>query len=143
MNLTSNKAVFHHIFTVPDDAIDTNGHVNNVTYIQWMQDAAVRHSDACGGTAAMHACGGTWVVRSHSIEYLQPAYAGDDIDLATWVVDFRRVRSLRRYRFSHHKSGLVLAKGETLWVYVDGATGRPCTVPETVKNCFPLAPDIL
>ena len=29
---------------VPDTAIDANGHVNNVQYVQWMQDAAIAHS---------------------------------------------------------------------------------------------------
>ena len=31
---------------VPDDVVDANRHVNNVAYVQWMQDAATRHSDA-------------------------------------------------------------------------------------------------
>jgi len=29
------------IFTIPENVIDENGHVNNVAYVQWMQDAAV------------------------------------------------------------------------------------------------------
>ena len=59
-------------FAVPEGAIDRNGHVNNVAFVQWMQDAATRHFDSGGVTETMRAAGGTWVARAHKIEYLQP-----------------------------------------------------------------------
>jgi acyl-CoA thioester hydrolase len=128
--------VFRFQFTVPADAIDQNGHVNNVVYIQWMQDVAIRHSEASGGTAAMRAVGCTWVVRSHKIEYLSPAYAGDSLEVATWVASFQRVRSLRQYRFVRTSDARLLATGETEWVFVAATTGRPRAIPETVITCF-------
>jgi len=30
--------IFASSFTVPESVIDENGHVNNVAYVQWMQD---------------------------------------------------------------------------------------------------------
>ena len=66
--------IYRYEITVPKSAVDINGHVNNVVYVQWMQDVAVLHSDTVGGTRAMHAVGGTWVVHSHKIEYLSPAF---------------------------------------------------------------------
>jgi acyl-CoA thioester hydrolase len=130
--------VYCHEFTVPDDTVDENGHVNNVVYVQWMQDVAVLHSDATGGTAAMQAVGGTWVVRSHKVEYLRPAFAGDSIQALTWVVNFRRVRSLRQYKFVRPVDNTIVAKGETDWVFVDAQTGRPRTIPDDVTGAFHL-----
>jgi acyl-CoA thioester hydrolase len=127
-------------FRVTRDAIDQNGHVNNVVYIQWMQDLAIHHSEACGGTAAIEEMGCSWIVRSHKIDYLSPAYAGEHIVALTWVVDFRKVRSLRKYRFLRKEDGKVLAGGETDWVFVNSVSGRPCAIPEEVKACFPLLP---
>jgi len=43
---------------VPAEVVDGNGHVNNVAYVQWMQDAAIRHSRASGCTQATEAIGG-------------------------------------------------------------------------------------
>src|SRR3954454_6420100 len=81
-------------------SIDANGHANNVEFVRWMQDAAVAHADAAGCTAAtLAAAGGAWVVRSHRIEYLRPAFAGDRLAVVTWVADFRRAFSLRKYEF--------------------------------------------
>ena len=40
------------IITIPKSAIDENGHVNNVAYVQWMQDIAVEHYASIGGIQA-------------------------------------------------------------------------------------------
>ena len=132
--------VYEHEFDVGSDVIDPNGHVNNVAYVQWMQDAAVRHGDVRGLTAATREAGATWVIRSHRIDYLRPAMAGDRIKVMTWVADFRRAFSLRRYRFTRALDGTVLARGETDWVFVDVTTGRPRSVPEGLKSMFEVPP---
>lgn len=44
-------------FAIPDEAVDENGHVNNVIYVQWMQDAAIRHYEAMSGTQPTQAIG--------------------------------------------------------------------------------------
>ena len=38
--------------TIPNEVIDENGHVNNVVYVQWMQDIAVEHYSSIGGIQA-------------------------------------------------------------------------------------------
>lgn len=134
-------AVYRYRFTVPGEAIDRNGHVNNVEYVGWMQDVAVRHSDANRGTAPMHDSGGNWVVRTHRIDYLVPAVSGDEIEAFTWVATMSRVRSQRQYRFVRVRDGRVLVKGETDWVSVDGTTGKPRAIPDEVRRRFPMPPE--
>jgi acyl-CoA thioester hydrolase len=133
--------IYRYRFEVFEDVVDENGHVNNVVYVQWMQDAAVRHSDSSGCTRATQECGSTWVVRSHQIEYLRPAFAGDWVEVLTWVSDFRRVRSLRKYKFVRVADGTILAKGATDWVFVAADTGRPRGIPENVRTLFELVPE--
>jgi acyl-CoA thioester hydrolase len=122
--------------TVGPAAIDGNGHANNVEFVRWMQEAAVAHADAAGCTAATLAAGGAWVVRSHRIEYLRPAFAGDRLVVVTWVADFRRAFSLRKYEFVRPVDNSVLARGETDWVYVDAGTGRPRSIPDPIRAMF-------
>jgi acyl-CoA thioester hydrolase len=126
---------------VPAEAVDRNRHVNNVAYVQWMQDAAIQHSAATGCTRMTEALGATWVARMHRIEYLSPAFAGEAITVLTWVADFRKVRSLRRYRFIRAADQQVLAQGETDWVLVDVATGRPRGIPAELANLFEVVSD--
>lgn len=121
--------------TVPMDAIDENGHVNNVVYVQWMQDISVEHYASIGGIEAQ-GLDSTWVVRQHSIEYLLPAFAGEEIEIRTWVENIRKVRSLRKYEFLRKNDGKVLVKGETDWVFVDVKTGSPKAIPGEVEAVF-------
>lgn len=133
--------IFRHKFTVSPETIDENGHVNNVVYVQWMQDVAVLHSDAAGCTDMTRQIGAMWVARSHKIEYLSPAFAGDEIEALTWVADFRKVRSRRRYKFVRTADQTTLARGETDWVFMDAQAGRPRSIAENVKAAFDLLPD--
>jgi acyl-CoA thioester hydrolase len=121
---------------VPASAIDGLGHVNNVEYVRWMQDAATAHSDSLGCTAATRADGAMWVARRHAIEYLRPAFEGDRIEIRTWIDGSRRAFSSRRYEFHRPADGTLLAKAETEWVYVDAGTGRPRSIPEQVLSLF-------
>jgi acyl-CoA thioester hydrolase len=131
-------AIYREELTVPASAIDENGHVNNVAFVQWMQDVATRHFDAAGGRAAMHAVGGAWVVRSHNVEYLLPAFAGERLQVLTWVASFNRALSLRRYRFLRAADGKLLVRGETQWVFVSTATGRLLRIPAEIQRAFPI-----
>lgn len=128
---------FHsYTFVVPDSAIDGNGHASNIEFVRWTQDAAVDHATAVGCTAATQAAGCTWVVRSHSIDYLRPAFAGDWIEVRTWIADYRRAFSTRKYEFHRPADGALLARGETNWVYVDLASGRPRSIPAEIQALF-------
>jgi acyl-CoA thioester hydrolase len=81
------------------------------------------------------------VARSHHIEYLRPAYVGDTVNVQTWVVDAtRKSSSTRRYRMVREADGTVLARGETLWVFIDAQNGRPRSIPAEVIQCFEPVP---
>jgi acyl-CoA thioester hydrolase len=139
--VNNTNRVYTRLFTIPRDAIDENGHVNNVAYVQWMQDIAVEHYEAIGGTHPMRLAGATWVVREHKIEYFLPAFAGEEIEIKTWVENIRRARSLRKYEFVRKSDGRVLVQGETDWVFVDVKTGRPLPILEEVSKVFGLSQD--
>jgi acyl-CoA thioester hydrolase len=132
------EAIYREDLTVPESAIDENRHVNNVAFVQWMQDVATRHFDLAGGRAAMHAVGGAWVVRSHNVEYLLPAFAGERLQVLTWVASFNRALSLRRYRFLRASDGKLLVRGETQWAFVSTATGRLLRIPAELQQVFPI-----
>jgi acyl-CoA thioester hydrolase len=132
-----NFPVYKKVFTVPPSAIDENGHVNNVAYVQWMQDIAVEHYSSIGGIEAQGP-DATWVVREHKIEYLLPAFAGEELEIRTWVENIRRVRSLRKYEFVRKADSKLLVRGETDWVFVDTRTGGLRAIPEEVASVFGL-----
>lgn len=129
------SSVYSRNFIIPRSSIDANGHVNNVAYVQWMQDIAVEHYSSIGGVIAQGP-DATWVVREHRVEYLLPAFAGEELEIRTWVENVRRVRSLRKYEFFRKSDGKLLVRGETDWVFVELRTGRPLAIPDEVSSVF-------
>jgi len=134
------SSVYSKTVFIPKTSIDENGHVNNVAYVQWMQDIAVEHYSSIGGVTAQGS-DATWVVREHRIEYLLPAFEGEEIEIRTWVENLRRVRSLRKYEFVRKLDNKVLVRGETDWVFMDLKTGRPIPIPAQVVQVFGRDPE--
>lgn len=125
--------------TVPAAAIDDNDHVNNVVYVQWLQDVATAHADRAGyGVARCLELGGTWVVRAHSIEYLGGALLGDRLRLETWVAELGRSGCQRRYRIVRESDGRVLVRAQSHYVYISTATQRPQALPQTLLELITL-----
>ena len=132
--MTHSPSIYSHVFQVPESALDQNGHVNNVVYVQWMQDLAIDHYQARGGHEVELDTKMTWVAHTHHIEYFKPAFAGDEIRAVTWVSDFKAASSLRCYRFLRSADNTLLAKGETDWVFVDAERGRPRRIPLAITQ---------
>jgi acyl-CoA thioester hydrolase len=98
--------IFEYQHVVGPDEIDELGHANNVVYVAWLQDAALAHCAALGWTAQRYQkLGLGWVARSHKIEYLKPAFAGDLVVVQTWVATMQKVTSIRRYQIIREKKG--------------------------------------
>ena len=136
------RGVFVHSFTVSGESIDVNGHVNNLEYLRWMQEVATMHSAAQGWPLERYLrTKTTWVVRSHSIQYLRPAFAGDSISLLTWIAGFNDRMSPRRYLFWRLSDQKILARAETIWVFVDASTGNPIRIPDDFKSAFEVIGD--
>jgi len=134
----SYPSIFTYTFTVPQSVIDENGHVNNVAYVQWMQDAAIRHGEAVGYKQPENT---GWFVREHRIEYFLSAFSGDELEVHAWLSEIKRIRLHRRYEFIRKSDGKTVAKGETDWVYVDAKTGRPIAIPADIQELFPVTAD--
>ena len=132
--------IFRQELIVSADAVDEFRHVNNQRYIAWMQEVATAHSAANGWPMERYlGIGAAWVVRSHFIEYLRPAFAGDALDIDTWASSLALREVTRTYRF--RRADQLLARAETKGVYVDIRSGRPKRIPEELLASFVAVPD--
>ena len=60
---------FHHPHRARPDEEDENGHVSNVSYVRWIQDAARAHSEAVGLARERYLeFGGTFIVKRHEVD---------------------------------------------------------------------------
>ena len=113
--------------------VDVYGHVNNVKYFEYFQEARIQLMVASGrelGRAADHL-----VVAQTDVDYRRPIlFRAEPYDCWTWVshvgthVD-RSFESVdpRRRRGAVPRAGVV-------GVCIDSATGRPAPVPEALPR---------
>jgi acyl-CoA thioester hydrolase len=128
--------IFEYRLTVTEPDIDDLDHAGNFHYINWMQQAAIAHSTALGWPPQKYIeLGAGWVVRSHKITYLKPAYEGDAVVIRTWVSNIRPVTSMRQYEI-FNECGVLLAKAETDWAFVNYEKEKPTRIPAQVSDCF-------
>jgi acyl-CoA thioester hydrolase len=132
-------------FRVRHYECDAYGHLNQATYLRYMQEAAFDASAAAGYDLARYeVIGRHWLARETEIEYLRPLRYGDSVQVKTWVADFRRVRSRRAYEFRRFDpstrlragSGELVARAHTDWVFLDSATLRPVPIPREMMVAF-------
>jgi acyl-CoA thioester hydrolase len=124
------------ITPTPGD-IDELGHVSNQVYLRFVLDAATSHSHAVGlDHAAYLRLGSIFVVRRHTLDYLAPTYAGEDLVVTTWITEWSAVTSTRLTSLRRTADGREVAKAETLWAMVATEGGRPRRIPPEVLAKF-------
>jgi acyl-CoA thioester hydrolase len=121
------------ITIVPAD-IDELGHVNNVTYVRWVQDAAVAHWTATAPAADREKL--LWIVLRHEIDYKQAARLGDSVIARTWVGNATRLRFDRHTEIVRASDRTLLARALTVWCPVDVQTLKPTAVSAAVRASF-------
>ncbi|GGD82043.1 acyl-CoA thioesterase [Planktosalinus lacus] len=121
--------------TVPASAIDNLNHVNNVVYLQWIQDVAAQHWNESTDFALREKL--AWVVVNHFIEYKAPAFEKDVLILKTRVEKYSGVTSERHTEIIRKADNKLLVKAKTLWCLLDKNTGKPMRITDDLIAKFP------
>ncbi len=117
--------------------MDTLGHVNNAVYQQYLEQAAIEHSEYLGFTVARYReLGGVFLLRKIEIDYRRPAVAGETLEVSTWVHEMRGPRAIRRYEIRRQPDDELLLTAEALWAWVELATVRPRPIPPVLVQAF-------
>jgi acyl-CoA thioester hydrolase len=143
---------------------DPLGHVNNAVYLQYLEDAAIRHAAAAGWPESRlrAEAGGVFVARKTEIDYLRAAKVDDLLRITTWPSEMRGATAYRSYEIAYLRDtqasaldgrlidfdtaddperGAILVKARTLWAFVDPLTGRPRRLTSQVVDDFLEADD--
>lgn len=125
-----------HLVPIPVDPadIDFMGHVNNASYLKWVQDAVIDHwrSLAPAEAVARH----LWVALKHEITYRRPTFLGDEV-IATVLLE--KVHGTRAFYETVIRRGEdVLAEVKSTWCSIDSETLRPARLArEVIARFFP------
>ena len=121
------------ILVQPAD-IDGLGHVNNVVYLRWMQDAATAHWETAA--PAILKAEVIWVVTRHEIDYKASALVGDDLVARTWVGEPSGATWERFIEIRRADDDKLLARGRSIYAALNRKSGRPRRVDPTLRAPF-------
>lgn len=112
--------------------IDFMGHVNNASYLRWVQEAVLSHWQRLAPADAVAAH--LWVALKHEITYRRPAFL-DDAVIATVVLE--KVHGARAFYETVIRRGEdVLAEVKSSWCCVDAETLRPARLGQSIIARF-------
>lgn len=117
---------------ISEDDIDFMGHVNNASYLKWVQTAVVEHWRRVASPAAVAAY--QWIALKHEITYRRPAFLLDRLIASVQLDTVRRESAF--YETIIRRGDEVIAEIKSRWCCIDARSHRPVRVTEAVKACF-------
>jgi len=125
-----------HIMTITAgaDDIDENGHVNNATWVTWIQEVATAHWNTAASAPDRERYG--WVVVRHEIDYRGNITEGESATAETWIGDPARGARLDRHVRFTGPDGRLLVEARTTWVPIERSTGRLARLSPEVTAPF-------
>ncbi|WP_047546846.1 acyl-CoA thioesterase [Psychroserpens sp. Hel_I_66] len=119
---------------VAQDVIDERGHVNNVRYVEWVQDIAQSHWEMKTNPKTRDEF--YWILVSHHIQYKAEALLGDVLRLKTYVKKSEGVRSTRIVEVYNKNTDKLLTTSETIWCFMSHENNKPARIPEDIIQLF-------
>lgn len=126
--------VFKTSRTVIANDIDHLNHVNNIRYLEWIQVLATAHWKSV--STEIQRKENVWVVIRHEIDYMGPAFEGDQLQLKTYVSKCEGATSIREAEIINTQTGKLLVKSKTKWCMTDPKTKRPKRIPKNLLSIF-------
>ncbi|WP_111309817.1 acyl-CoA thioesterase [Confluentibacter sediminis] len=126
--------IFESKLTVNESHIDDLSHVNNVHYVQWVQDIAKLHWESNATQTILDKY--FWVLITHFIEYKNSALLNDNIKVKTYIKKYEGAACYRIVEISNAHTNKLLAKSETKWCLMDGETKRPTRITQEISDLF-------
>ncbi len=117
----------------PED-LDALNHVNNVRYLQWIQEVSEGHWMRNASVAQQEVY--IWVVRKHEITYYDAAKLGEELRLETHIAASKGPISVRKVTIKNNKTNALLVSATTDWCLVSPKTMKPARIPEEIKLLF-------
>jgi acyl-CoA thioester hydrolase len=128
------RQVFARAFTALPEHIDANGHVNNVVYLDWVQQIAIAHWEAVQPPEDQAKW--AWICLRHEVDYRRALMPGETAQGRTWLSDTPEGPRFDRYVRIDGPDGAMCAQAVTTWCLIEQGSGRPRRVPPEMVARF-------
>lgn len=116
-----------------------SGGVSPATILRYLEYIATEASAYQGFDHEWYeAHGSAWVVREMSLLLAYAPGIDDELILATWLSEYRRVQAYREYTVWDAHTGRRVARARARWAYIDRYRGTPMRVHDDLLARFPM-----
>jgi acyl-CoA thioester hydrolase len=117
--------------------IDFVGHVNNIIYIQWMENGRMRLLEAMGIPPVELAAedGVVPILTETSIQYKRPFFLSNSVKIELWISKLNNASAIMQFRFLNEKNELC-ASGQQKGLFINRVTMRPTRLNERYREAF-------
>ena len=126
--------IFQKEITVSKDDLDQLQHVNNVRYVQWVQDVAEAHWLQNASSKILESY--YWVLVNHNIDYKGQAFLDDRIVIKTYVTSSEGVFSIRKVEMFNKTQNKLIISSTTKWCLINSKTHKPARISQDIATLF-------
>jgi acyl-CoA thioester hydrolase len=124
-------APFLYKHTVIENELDFLGHVNNKTYLNWMEQVAWAHAKSVGIThQKQRELNRIMAVYENCMQYKASCYLGDELLIATWVGEQQGCcRRTRPFQIIRKRDLKTVFTAQATYVCIDLTRHKPRKIP--------------
>lgn len=117
---------------------NAQGKLTLLALLDYFQDCTVFQSESIHyGIDYLRDNHRAWILASWHIVLGEQPSLGEHVRICTWPYEMKGFLGLRNFAMDNDE-GEHLAWANTTWVYMDTETGKPCRVPDYVKEAYQL-----
>ena len=125
---------FSKTLTVQPNHLDAMQHVNNITYIQWLQEIASDHWYAFATPQMVQQV--LWMVKRHEVDYHHQSFLHDELTIFTWTGEYTNVTWKRHYEIIRLQDNKKIITALSVWIPVDSITQKPKRIDAEMIKLF-------
>ena len=126
--------VYETVRRVAAEDLDELQHVNNVRYVQWIQELSKEHWEAVVPEKIREKM--VWVVRRHDIRYKGAAHLDDQLHLRTYIAHSEGFISARVVEIRLKDNGKLILRSQTDWCLLNKESRKPMTISPEIHTLF-------
>jgi acyl-CoA thioester hydrolase len=116
--------------------MDSYGHVNNVVYFRYFENARIAYLDHIGWLASMMEHGLGPIVASTQARFRKPLSYPDHLLVGAHISELHSDRVTFRYRLVSTKLNAIAAEGEAVVVSYDYRKNAKAPIPESIRKAI-------
>ena len=128
--IPENTPSYAYTFKVESHHLDELNHVNNVVYLQWVNEISEKHWHSLSDKSLRMKY--IWVVVRHELDYLHQAVLGDELKIITWIGESKGAKSIRHVAL--FKQDKLLLKAASTWCLINAKTLAPTRIGLDIRK---------